>query len=284
MKHLMKKVTLPRILLGIIILCGIWVATLYTIRTPSMDREWSLDQQVLPEAAIDGDVVTIKNIRDFIYESSTTYTPRYYDATVRISDIVSVDYMVEPLAKIGVAHTLLSFGFKDGSHIILSVEIRKEIGESFSPVDGALQAFELMYVIMSERDAFGLRAIHRDNQVYLYPTTASPEAAQKLFVSMLNRGRSLIEHPEFYNTFTSTCTTNIMDHINEISENPASWDYRLLLPKDSDALAYELGFIDNSTPLESLREKHDIQAAVKKYIDAPDFSQKIREYRGLTND
>jgi hypothetical protein len=52
-----------------------------------------------------------------------------------------------------------------------------------------------------------------------------------------------------------------------------------LFPKESDAFAYELGFIDNAVPLDEAREKYLINDAVKKYANDPDFSVKIREGR-----
>jgi hypothetical protein len=189
---------------------------------------------------------------------------------------VSVDYIVEPLSSIGVAHTLLSFGLADGRHIALSVEIRKEVGEKFSPLRGLLREYELMYVVMDERDALSLRAIHRQNPVYLYPTTATPAMAEALLISMLDRMNSLAKNPEFYNTITSTCTTNIMAHLEELGTASIPFDYRILLPKESDTLAYESGFLAIPESPQSIREQYNISERVTTAIDAPDFSAAIR--------
>src|SRR5690606_764431 len=101
-----------------------------------------------------------------------------------------------------------------------------------------LRQYELMYVVAAERDAIGLRALHRKHDVYLYPVQVSEEHTRQLFTDMLERANELKEKPEFYNTLTNTCTTNIARHINNISGKRVPWDIRLLLPANSDVLAY----------------------------------------------
>jgi len=59
---------------------------------------------------------------------------------------------------LGAAHTFVSFGFKSGDFLAISIEIRKEKGESFSAWRGLLKRYELMYVIADERDVIKLRA------------------------------------------------------------------------------------------------------------------------------
>lgn len=268
MKH--KKLLVP---LFLVLLFGLW----YFSKTPSNDRSWALDQQVLPHAEFSGDEVTVFNIRNFTYQSVSEYTPNYYDRTFNLNDIQSVDYIVEPFGSIGAAHTFVSFGFSSGDHLAISVEIRKEIGESFSAIKGLLRNYELMYVIADEQDVVKLRTNYRKDDVYLYPVETTRENMQRLFLDMLSRANSLKAQPEFYNTLTNTCTTNIADHINDITPSRVPWDLRLLFPKNSDELAYELGLIDNSIPLEELRKQHQINGKAEQYADSPDFSKLIRQ-------
>jgi hypothetical protein len=256
-----------------VLLLGLW----YASKTPSNDREWSLDQQVLPYAEIAGDEITVYNIRNFSYQSTSEYTPAYYDKTFSLSELTSVDYIVEPFGSIGAAHTFVSFGFSTGDYLAISVEIRKEVDESFSPIKGLLRNYELMYVVADERDVVKLRTNYRQNDVYLYPIDTSLENKQQLFVDMLTRVNELKEKPEFYNTLTNTCTTNIADHVNEITPSRIPWDLRLLFPENSDELAYELGLLDNSIPLEELRKQHLINEEAEKYADSAYFSKLIRQ-------
>lgn len=262
-----------QIALALIVFSSIW----YFSHIPSNDREWALDQEILPYAEFNDDMVSVSNIRNFSYQSVSEYTPAYYNKTFDLNTLESVDYIVEPFGNMGAAHTFLSFGFSTGDYLAISVEIRKEVGESFSPLKGLLRNYELMYVVADERDVINLRTNYRKDTVYLYPVKTSKENMRALFADMLTRANQLREKPEFYNTLTSTCTTNIVSHINKIVPGRIPWDPRLLFPENSDALAYELGLIDNSFSLEELRERHKINEEAEQYADSPDFSKLIRK-------
>ena len=268
--------------LGIISILCVALVGFFVLRhdTPRLDRDWEEDQKVPAVATIDGDLVTISNVRNYEYRSETEYSPRYYQTTVKLSELEGVDFIVEHFGEIdiGAAHTFLSFGFADGQHIAISVEIRKEKGEIFSPVKGILNQYELMYVIADERDVIDLRVNHRLDDVYLYPTTASKEAAQELFLSMLNRAEKLMNEPEFYNTLTNNCTTNIVRHINEITgQKTIPFDYRQILPAGSDELAQSLGFIAPGISIDEAREKYQVNAKAAEHAGSPEFSRLIRE-------
>jgi hypothetical protein len=243
---------------------------------PSNDRNWTIDQRVLPTAEIEGDIAHIKNIRNFVYESVASYTPQYYDKSFDLTTLTSLDYIVEPFGNIGAAHTFLSFGFLDGSYVSVSVEIRKEIGESFSPLKGVLRQYELTYVIADERDVVALRTNHRKDEVYLYPTTASVETIRTLFVDMLTRANELAERPEFYNTLTNNCIINIANHVNALVPKTVPWDYTLIFPANSDVYAQKLGLIAQGMTIEEARAKYRINDAAERFADDPEFSDRIR--------
>ncbi len=245
---------------------------------PSNNRNWNDDQAVLPYADINGDLVYVHNIRNFTYATTTEYVKGYYDKTFNLKDIRHVWYVVEPFSGIpGSAHTFLSFEFADNQFVSVSVEIRKEKGESFHPVKGLLNQYELMYVVADERDVVKLRSNYRQDLVYVYPMKADTEKVQKLFIDMMNRVNQLQVHPEFYNTLTNTCTTNIVHHVNSISPHRVPlYNLQVLFPANSDRLAYELGLIDTTLSFEEARKRFFINEKALKYADSPDFSVKIR--------
>lgn len=249
------------------------------VRAPSNERDWSGDQRLLPLALLTGEAVTLRNVRNFSYTSEFDFRPDYYDRTFNLQDVVSVDYVVEPLASVAAAHTFLSFGLQDGRRIAISVEIRKESGEQFNPLLGIFNEYEIMYVVADERDVIRLRVLHRRNPVHVYPTTATAEQARTLLLDMLARVNALAAKPEFYNTLTNTCATNVADHVNAIVPKRVPWDWRLLFPKESDAYAHELGLIDNRLSLDEAREKYRVNEEVLVFADDPDFSAKIRQGR-----
>lgn len=267
---------LKRIFFGIITLLLLFWLGLQFIR-PSHDRDWSTDQAVLPYAEFKENLVTIHNIRNFAYASTTSYTTNFYDKTFDLNKIKRVWYMVEPFAGFaGAAHTLLSFEFEGDNFVAISVEIRKEKGETFSALKGLLRQYELMYVIADERDVIKLRSNYRKDQVFVYPMAASKEQARLLFTDMLNRANKLSQKPEFYNTLTSTCTTNIVDHVNKISTKKIPFSLDVLMPATSDRLAYDLGLIDTDLSFEEARKKYHINDRAMKYADDPKFPVRIR--------
>ena len=264
---------------GLILLLVLAYGALLVSVQPSLNRDWAPDQTVLARAEISGDRVSISNIRNINYRTTKDYDVRYYDKTFDLNKIESVWYMVEPFSGHGAvaAHTLVSFGFAGGDYVAISAEIRKEKGESFSPVKGILRQYELVYVIADERDVIKLRSNYRKDDVFLYPVRTSKENMQKLFISMLERANKLATQPEFYNTLTNTCTTNLVAHVNEIVPGRIPLSYKVLMPAYSDELAREIGLIDNTRSIEELRSKYRINDRASIFADDPLFSQKIRE-------
>jgi hypothetical protein len=252
---------------------------------PSNQRDWSPDQAVLARAEFDGERVTVRNVRNFEYRSVHEYAVRYETRSYDLSKLDSMWFMVERFGPHdemtpAIAHTLLSFGF-GGEYVAVSVEIRKERGESYSPWKGLLRQYELMYVVADERDVIGLRTNHRRDTVYLYPVRAPVEAMRRAFVEMLQRANQLAEAPEFYNTLTSTCTTNLVRHVNTIAPARIPPSYKVILPAYSDSLAYDLGLIPNEQPLEQVRAAHRIDALAQELGVRADFSRALRRRAGI---
>jgi hypothetical protein len=244
---------------------------------PANDRAWSLDQAVLPYAEIHGHVARVHNIRNNRYQSPHRYTVDYYDRTYDLDSLESAWFIVEPFSGVpGPAHTFVSFGFAGGQYVAISVEIRKERGESFSPVMGLLRQYEVMYVVADERDVVKLRSNYRHDDVYVYPVRAERAKVRRMFLEMLARANELREHPEFYNTLTNTCTTNIVRHVNAIAPRRVPLSYKVLLPAYADRLAYDIGLLDTTLPFEEARRRFKINDRALRYADSPDFSRLIR--------
>jgi hypothetical protein len=176
-----------------------------------------------------------------------------------------------------IAHVMLSFGFANDEYVAVSVEIRKEKGEQYSPVAGFLRKYELMYVVGDERDLIQLRTIYRLDDVYVYRTRATPEQARLLFADMLRRANKLTKEPEFYNTLTNNCTTNVVDHINKLWPNRIAYNLQLLLPGYSDRVAFELGLLDTDKSFEETRAAARVNALAYEFRNSRRFSAQIRQ-------
>ena len=261
------------------VLAGVVVGylLLIVVLRPSAARDWSPDQERTATAVFSGESVRIQNVRNARYRSTEDFDVRWEQRSYDLRRLDSVWFVVEPFSDWrGPAHTFLSFGFSDGEYVAISVEIRKEKGESFSPLRGLLRQFELAYIVGDERDLIGLRANHRHDEVYLYPMRTSTERMRSLFVSMLERANQLAQHPEFYNTLVNTCTSNIVRHINIIAPGRIPFSYKTLLPAHADDLAFDLGLIDTALPRDQFRAAHQINDLALLHADSALFSSAIR--------
>ena len=278
--YALKVLALRKAMLIVVGLFGLGLASLLLVR-PSHTRNWTEDQARLSWAEIDGTQVTVHNIRDFRYSSTTEWDERWYDATFDTDDLRRADFVVEPFSQFeGAAHTMVSFQFGEGPrvrHLVLSVEIRKEKGEHFNPLHGLFRQYELQYVAGDERDLVQLRAIHRKDTVYVHPIRAAHDDLVTYFLDMIHRMNQLRYEPEFYNTLTSTCTTNLAVHLDRIMTRPVHWwDYRVLLPGYSGELAFELGLIDTELGFEETQKRDRINERAEAYAGRDDFSLGIR--------
>lgn len=252
------------------------------LQKPSLNKNWNLDQKILPEINFSWNIVAINNVRNFSYKSENDYVVWYYDRVYKLSELNSVYYIIEPFSKYDwPAHTMLSFWFDNWDYLVVSAEIRKEVWESFSPFWWLLNKYEMVYVLWSETDLIKLRANYRKDDVFMYPIKLEDKKLEELFISVIKRAQKLTKEPEFYNTITNTCTTSILLHVNSVRENSKkekiAWSKQIFLPSHSDRIAYDLWFIDTNLSLEKAREYYKINDLSEKYADNKDYSKLIRK-------
>jgi hypothetical protein len=244
---------------------------------PSNDRDWSPDQALLAYGEFHGDSVTVHNIRDCVYRSEDDYTVNYHDKVFDLNKIRSLDFIVVPfLGAPSLAHLAMSFGFQGDDYVGVSVEIRREKGEAYNPVKGALRQYELMYVVADEEDFIRLRTDHHLSGVYVYRANLPPEKVRRLFVDVIQRANRLTVQPEFYDTLTNNCTTAIVHHLNRLEGIEIPPDYRTLLPGHFDRMLYDLGMLETDTSFAQTRLRARVNRLAYLYADSPDFSAKIR--------
>jgi hypothetical protein len=252
----------------------IWWSTI----SPSNNRNWQEDVAKLPSAEINGSFVTLRNVRNFKYRSEIDYSPDWYDKIYDLRKLESLDLIAVYWMGDAIAHTMLSFNF-GGEFVVISIEIRKEKGESFSALAGFFRRYELTYIVGDERDLIGLRTTHRNppEDVYLYRVKARhKENVGKLFLRYIAKINSLHSKPEFYNTATTNCTTNIVTHVEAARGSvPLSW--KMLLSGYFPELFYERGVLDRSLPFEELRAKSKINQRAVAADGSNNYSAAIRQ-------
>ena len=248
---------------------------------PSNDRAWQADVARTPWAELQGDRVTIHSVRDFDYRTELDYDETWETRTYDLNQIRGVDVFLTYWGSPWIAHPIASFQFGNGDHVAFSIETRKEIGEDYSALRGFFRQYELVYVAADERDIIRLRTNYRKGEeVYLYRTTTTPEAARAIFLGYLESMNSLHRHAAFYNAITSNCTTNIRLHSKPVAgAGAAPWDWRLLLNGKSDEFAYQYGRLAGGLPFGALKRQAHINDAARAADQSPLFSRLIREGR-----
>ena len=269
-----RKLALPIFGLSFIFLFYWWNSI-----EPSNNRDWQTDVEKLAWADIQGNLVTVHNIRNFEYHTEMDYTPGYYSKTYDVSQLTSVDLLAIYWMGPAIAHTLLSFGFENGDHLAISIEIRKEKTESYSTIKGFFKQYELYYVVADERDVIRLRTNYRKNppeDVYLYRTQRPIENGRRLFMAYMQRINMLKDKPEFYNTLIDNCTTGIwMNTQINPGHVPLSW--KILASGYVPEYLYEVGRLDQSLSFAELQRVSLVNERAQVADKAADFSARIRE-------
>ena len=241
-------------------------------------RQWQPDVSVLSSATVQGDFVTVHNIRNLQYRTETDFDVRYYDKTFDLRQLDSVDLIAVYWAGDAIAHIMVSFGFQEKDFVTFSIETRKEVGEGYSTLKGFFKQYELMYITGDERDLIRVRTDYRQppEDVYLYRTRMPPERARLFFLEYVRQINALKEKPEWYNTLTTNCTTAVVRNL-KIFGNRVQYNWKVLLSGYTPLYAYELAALDTSIPFEQLRLRSYINPKARAVGNDVEFSRKIRE-------
>jgi hypothetical protein len=245
--------------------------------TPRNDRNWASDVARLPTVRFAGSRFTVDHVRDFVWRSDTDVDETWETRTYDLDAVDGVDLFISYWGPQLYAHTIASWAFADGRHLAISIETRKEKGESYSALLGFFRRYELYYVVADERDVIGVRAAVRGERVFLYQLGASRRVARDLLRSYLERINELAAAPAWYNALTHNCTTVIGDHVDAVVTGGLVWDWRILANGRLDQLAYERRIVNTGLPFAALRERSDITVRAIAAHAAADFSSRIRE-------
>jgi len=243
---------------------------------PSNDRDWLPDVAQIPSGDLRGDLLALRNVRNFDYRSETDFVPRYEERTYDLSRLVGIDMFLSYWGSPYIAHTIVSWEFDDGQHLAVSIETRKEKGEEYSALRGFFREYELCYVAADERDVVRLRTDYRGEQVYLYRLAVPVERARAALLDYVQAMNRLAARPQFYNALTDNCTTTIQMHNRHVNPN-AAFDWRIVVNGYLDQLMYERGTADRSLPFAELRARSLIDERARAADAASDFSARIRE-------
>lgn len=249
------------------------------LRIPaSNSRDWQPEVAVTPYATFNGDLVTIHGVRNFDYRTESDFTPRWEERTYDLGKLDSADIIAVYWAGKAIAHVMVSFGFQGKDFLAVSIETRKERGETYSTLAGFFRQYELVYIVADERDVIRVRTTYRQpqEQVYIYRTRGPVRNIRRVFLDYVQTMNDMHNRARYYNTLTTNCTTSILMHTRMNPESPPlSW--KILLSGYVPDYLYDLGRIDTTQPFAELEKLSLVNVRAHAADKDPAFSQRIRE-------
>jgi len=241
----------------------------------SNTRDWSPEYKRLPQVTRNGQMVQISNVRHFQFFKKRAPIERWETRIYDLDTLTGVDMFFSHWGSDHIAHTILSWQFKDNPPLAISIETRRERGESYRAILGFFRQFELYYVIGDEHDLIKSRTNVREEDVYLYRLQTPITTAKEMLLDYFTVINQLAKEPKWYNAATQNCTTTIRQHAKQIAINsPFSW--QILLNGHLPELGYQQGTINNTMPYEQMRSASYITDKGKRTGDHDDYSKRIR--------
>jgi hypothetical protein len=245
---------------------------------PSSDRPWMADVSQVAWGEVNGDSITLHNVRNCDYRSEFDYTCQWETRTYDLNQLRGGDFFLDNWGSPWIAHPILSFDFGSGGHLAMSIETRKMVGQSYSALLGFFRQYTLIVIPSDERDVVRLRTNYREGEnLYLYHTKGSPARARELLLDYVQKINELHAKPEWYNAVTTNCTTVIF---SQAAMERQKWNWRILLNGKLDELEYSRGtLVTDGLSFPALKEQAWINPAAKAANQSPEFSELIRKGR-----
>lgn len=266
-----------RLALGVIILLYSIVIASWNNMQASNDRDWLPSVAKLPYAVTEGEEITVFNIRNFDYRTEHDFIENYYTRRYRLDELETLSFILSYWdGGTMVAHTILSFGFKNGDYLAVSVETRVAQGKSQELIQGFFNQYEMIYILADERDIIRLRTNFRKEEVFLYPLRISKDNIRKVFDVVIKRVNKLKTSPEFYNTLTQNCFTSLRADLSSITRPKNQFDWRIVANGYSDRMVYDNSDIDTDLSFSNAKRYFHINQYVSDDNSPDYFSTRIR--------
>jgi hypothetical protein len=159
--------------------------------------------------------------------------------------------------------------------VSIEARLQEKDVDGYNPLAGLFGAYTQTIVLATEQDVIGLRTHVRGEPLYLYKLEVPEIYTKPLLLNFLRKAQVLNYQAEFYNSIIDNCMTGMLSESHQF-RGLSSWlDKRILLPGNSDELAYELQYINTDKPFDQTRKDALIKPSSTE-LDDPEFSKKIR--------
>jgi hypothetical protein len=217
---------------------------------PSNDRDWDPSAAFLPRALIDGDSVTIENVRNLEYRSIDDFTPNWEIRTYHLSNIKGVDVIFFDWGDGLRGHPALVFDFGPDGRICMSIEARITRGQDYSVFRSLYRQQELIFVAADERDVILRRTKFSERQWgYFYHLNSNFDELKRVFMDYVDTINQLYESPRWYHVLFDNCTTSFY----KLPSTRFRWDWRIIANARLDRVLYRDGRLDRTLPFKELR-------------------------------
>lgn len=223
-------------------LLGCGIVSYHLLPNPNPER-WQTSWAREPQFSIQGDTLTISNLRDFRYRSETDFDAHYRTESYDLTQLTDVDFAECHWDGMeAICHTMLSFGFADGRRFVISAETRLPEGEVQNALGGLYKRYGLLYVFGTEEDLFALRTNYRHEDLLVMPMKLKPGRGRVLLETFIRIAQQAHSSHKSYNTISGNCSSGVMESFRSLAPNmPRIYDLAPIHNGSISALLYKHG-------------------------------------------